>query len=138
MNPVLIDVWNRLVAQLPVDDFAAGVLQTQRRTKRSVIFRLYDALRCGLALMTSNFSMSAPFVSQFGITIAPVRAASPADDVAISQQALAYGLAPLPLSIWYADAAQARSGLLLGVTNVPDEGVEDCCSRLVQLTEAFL
>ncbi|EXF44417.1 MocR family transcriptional regulator [Pseudomonas sp. BAY1663] len=60
------------------------------------------------------------------------------DDVGISQQALAVGLAPLPLSIWYADVTQAQSGLLLGVTNVPDEGVEDCCRRLVELTQALM
>lgn len=57
------------------------------------------------------------------------------DDVAIVRQAQAVGLAPAPLSVWFADPARARSGLLLGITNLPQEGLEDCCARLMRLIE---
>ncbi len=56
-----------------------------------------------------------------------------ADDRAIADHALEFGLAPAPLSTWYADPARAQSGLLLGITNIPDKGLDVCCNRLKQL-----
>lgn len=41
-----------------------------------------------------------------------------ADDAAIARRALGRGLGPSPLSSWYTDPASARSGLLLGFTNM--------------------
>lgn len=55
------------------------------------------------------------------------------DDKAIALEALEFGLAPAPLSIWYADPARTRSGLLLGITNIPEQGLDACCNRLKQL-----
>ncbi|MDP4531460.1 PLP-dependent aminotransferase family protein [Marinobacter salarius] len=55
------------------------------------------------------------------------------DDARIALNALEFGLAPAPLSTWYTDAVRARSGLLLGITNIPDEGLDACCNRLKQL-----
>ncbi|MEK0362321.1 MocR-like pyridoxine biosynthesis transcription factor PdxR [Pseudomonas sp. CBC3] len=104
-------------------------LRHLRRMKRTYTARL-AALQRALSIPATAEAMA-------GLALL-VHLPQGADDVAISQQALAVGLAPLPLSIWYADAAQARSGLLLGVTNVPDEGIEDCCSRLVRFTEALI
>ncbi|WP_240645028.1 PLP-dependent aminotransferase family protein [Stutzerimonas nitrititolerans] len=104
-------------------------LRHLRRMKRTYTARL-AALQRALSIPATTEAMA-------GLALL-VHLPQGADDVAISQQALAVGLAPLPLSIWYADAAQARSGLLLCVTNVPDEGIEDCCSRLVRFTEAFI
>ncbi len=46
------------------------------------------------------------------------------DDVAIARRAIEAGLAPSPLSRWHAAAANARSGLLLGITNVTPQTVE--------------
>ncbi|CAJ1833109.1 HTH-type transcriptional regulatory protein GabR [Aeromonas dhakensis] len=55
------------------------------------------------------------------------------DDRAIAHRAEAFGLTPAPLSVWYADPARARPGLLLGITNLPQEGVEACCAHLMDL-----
>jgi GntR family transcriptional regulator / MocR family aminotransferase len=55
------------------------------------------------------------------------------DDLAIAAQAQALGLAPAPLSVWYADQTHARRGLLLGITNLPEEGLEVCCACLAEL-----
>lgn len=43
------------------------------------------------------------------------------DDVALARAALAIGLSPVPLSPWYISPEARRSGLLLGVTNVPPD-----------------
>jgi GntR family transcriptional regulator/MocR family aminotransferase len=53
-------------------------------------------------------------------------------DVDISRHALAVGLAPAPLSPWYA-GPPARQGLLLGVTNLDTRRLADDCRRLAEL-----
>lgn len=53
-------------------------------------------------------------------------------DVAISRAALADGLAPVPLSAWYAVPKQARSGLLLSVVTAPKSQIERACDRLAE------
>lgn len=53
-----------------------------------------------------------------------------AKDVEIARQALAHGLAPAPLSPWYASPRRAQSGLLLGIATVPERGLEAACKRL--------
>ncbi|TWB09548.1 GntR family transcriptional regulator [Rhizobium sp. ERR 1071] len=45
------------------------------------------------------------------------------DDAAIARRARDFGLGPSPLSSWYTDTAQARRGLLLGVTNVIPQSI---------------
>lgn len=55
------------------------------------------------------------------------------DDQHIAQQALSLGLAPAPLSVWYAEAAHARPGLLLGIPNVQEQEVEQACQQLLRL-----
>lgn len=52
-----------------------------------------------------------------------------ANDAALARAAHAAELAPVPLSPWYAGAS-ARSGLLLGVTNVPEEQARALVERL--------
>lgn len=52
------------------------------------------------------------------------------DDVALACYALEQGLAPAPLSPWYAHAGSARRGLLLSVTNIQPGNVEWACQRL--------
>ncbi|MFC2250814.1 PLP-dependent aminotransferase family protein [Labrys portucalensis] len=56
------------------------------------------------------------------------------DDVAVSHQALPFGLAPVPLSPWYKGAR--RAGLLLGVTNVDPGRIATDCDRLLALIAA--
>ncbi len=56
------------------------------------------------------------------------------DDVEIAAQALAFGLAPTPLSPWYARPPR-RAGLLLGVTNLGEKHLGKDCARLADLIE---
>ena len=53
-----------------------------------------------------------------------------ASDVAIAREAAAFGLAPTPLSLWYASAASARSGLLLGIATSPQKRIDKYCEQL--------
>jgi GntR family transcriptional regulator/MocR family aminotransferase len=54
-------------------------------------------------------------------------------DVDISRRALAAGLAPGPLSPWYA-RPPAQQGLLLGVTNLGGSRLPDLCRQLADLS----
>lgn len=57
-------------------------------------------------------------------------------DTVIAQQALPFGLAPVALSPWYAEAA-GRSGLLLGITNLYEKRLTADCARLVELVGRY-
>jgi len=57
------------------------------------------------------------------------------DDVAVSERALQYGMAPVPLSPWYMAAAGPR-GLLLGATNYVERTLRKDCIKLLELIEA--
>jgi len=54
------------------------------------------------------------------------------DDRALAAEAQAVGLAPVPLSLWYAEPPR-RSGLLLGVTNLVERRLASDCDRLLDL-----
>jgi hypothetical protein len=51
-----------------------------------------------------------------------------APDVSIAKEALAFGLAPTPLSLWYASSVSAQSGLLLGHR----DGATKACRRILR------
>lgn len=55
------------------------------------------------------------------------------DDQCLSLDARAIGLAPAPLSPWFAAASRPRSGLLLGVANVLERRIEQDCRRLLAI-----
>ena len=55
------------------------------------------------------------------------------DDAQVALQARPLGLMPSALSWWYAEARPECQGLLLGVTNLPDQGLADCCARLASI-----
>jgi GntR family transcriptional regulator/MocR family aminotransferase len=57
------------------------------------------------------------------------------DDVAASERALQYGMAPVPLSPWYL-SAPAQRGLLLGATNYSERTLRKDCCKLLELVEA--
>jgi GntR family transcriptional regulator/MocR family aminotransferase len=57
------------------------------------------------------------------------------DDVVVAQAAFAEGLSPVPLSPWYGGQATPRSGLLLGVTNVPVEHALSFAERLWRIVQ---
>jgi GntR family transcriptional regulator/MocR family aminotransferase len=50
---------------------------------------------------------------------------------------LAFGLAPAPLSLWYASPASARSGLLLGIATAPQQHLARSCDRLFGIIDRF-
>ena len=56
-------------------------------------------------------------------------------DLAIAREATSFGLAPTPLSLWYASTASARSGLLLGIATSPQKKIEASCDRLLQIID---
>lgn len=60
-----------------------------------------------------------------------------AHDCVIAREAHAYGLAPSPLSLWYASTASARSGLLLGIATAPQEHLVASCDRLHGIIHHF-
>ena len=55
---------------------------------------------------------------------------TPAPDLAIAREATSLGLAPTPLSLWYASKGSVRPGLLLGVATSPLKRIEASCERL--------
>jgi GntR family transcriptional regulator/MocR family aminotransferase len=57
------------------------------------------------------------------------------DDVAIAREARLHGLAPVPLSPWYAAPQAMHSGLLLSVTNVREDEAAAHCARLMALVD---
>jgi GntR family transcriptional regulator / MocR family aminotransferase len=58
-------------------------------------------------------------------------------DTSIVRETLALGMAPAPLSIWFARSASGRSGLLLGIATVPNKHLARCCDRLCGIIERF-
>jgi GntR family transcriptional regulator/MocR family aminotransferase len=58
-----------------------------------------------------------------------------ASDIAIAKATLPFGLAPTPLSLWYASAASARPGLLLGIATSPQKRVAAACDRLTRVID---
>lgn len=59
-----------------------------------------------------------------------------APDVAVARETLAFGMAPAPLSVWYASPNSAKSGLLLGLATAPQRQLERSCDRLLGLIGA--
>ena len=55
------------------------------------------------------------------------------DDVALARAAPDLGIAPTPLSPWYADPRLRRPGLLLGVTNLTEGQLAKACASLRSL-----
>jgi GntR family transcriptional regulator/MocR family aminotransferase len=60
-----------------------------------------------------------------------------APDLSIARETLAFGLAPAPLSLWYASKASARSGLLLGIATAPQKHLAASCDRLYGIIDRF-
>lgn len=60
-----------------------------------------------------------------------------ARDSVIAREALAFGLAPAPLSAWFCPAGAQRPGLLLGVATTTEVQLSAACDRLHQLIRTF-
>lgn len=57
------------------------------------------------------------------------------DDVALAKRAPELGIAPCPLSVWHANPAEARPGLLLCVTNLRKQVLDKACDTLATLID---
>lgn len=58
-------------------------------------------------------------------------------DVEIARAAREFGLSPSPLSLWFANPATARSGLLLGVATAPKEHLAASCRQLLDIVARY-
>lgn len=59
------------------------------------------------------------------------------DDRLIAQHAMSAGMAPVALSSWYARPHGLRAGLLLGVTNIDRERLDEHCATLGRLIDTY-
>lgn len=114
--------------QLAMADFMRGghYLRHLRRTKR-VYAAQGEALLKLLRARTENAALA-------GLS-AILRLPDGAPDLSIAREAASFGLAPTPLSLWYASKASARPGLLLGIATSPQKRIEVCCERLFQIID---
>jgi GntR family transcriptional regulator/MocR family aminotransferase len=99
-----------------------------RRTKR-----VYSAQRDALLTCLQPHADS---ITVAGLA-ALMRLPDGAPDLAIAREAQAFGLAPVPLSLWYSSPASARSGLLLGIATAPQKQLKRSCDRLGQVIARF-
>lgn len=60
-----------------------------------------------------------------------------ARDEVTARKAVADGLAPSPLSVWYSSVGVQRSGLLLGVAAITEDQIPAACDRMHQLIDKF-
>lgn len=60
-----------------------------------------------------------------------------APDVQIVREARAFGMAPSPLSAWFANPSRALPGLLLGVATAPEPYLATSCRRLFEIIDRY-
>jgi GntR family transcriptional regulator/MocR family aminotransferase len=105
-------------------------LRHLRRTKRA-----YSAQRDALLRsLKPHFGDAA--VGCAGLAVS-VRLPDGCDDLAVARECLPFGLAPAPLSSWYARPELARPGLLLGVATAPAKQVRRASDRLQSVVRRF-
>lgn len=101
-------------------------LRHLRRTKR-VYAAQGDALLKCLRARSGNVTI--------GGLAAILRLPDGASDLSVVRETASFGLAPTPLSLWYASKASARSGLLLGIATSPPKRIEAACDRLFNIID---
>lgn len=89
-----------------------------------------------LALMEEALHPYFPQLSRAALGVI-IPLADGVQDTRIAREALRYGMAPTPLSVWYQDRTQGRSGLVLSVTNMPREGFAASARQLDALVNDF-
>lgn len=116
-------------AQLAVASFLreGHYLRHLRRMKRVYAERRQILLR----YLREEAAGALEIQATAGIAVV-TRLLADARDTDIASRALAFGMAPAPLSPWYVHAPQPR-GLLLGVTNVNEERIRADCRQLAEL-----
>ncbi|MDH6590377.1 GntR family transcriptional regulator/MocR family aminotransferase [Variovorax sp. TBS-050B] len=99
-------------------------LRHLRRMRRLYAARR-DALVAGLDAMAATHHAA-------GLAVL-LRLPPGCSDLALARAAHEEGMAPVPLSPWYAAPTSAQSGLLLGVTNLREEIAHETCAKLLRL-----
>lgn len=102
-----------------------------RRVRR--LKRLYTAQRDALC---EQLRMRDSEWVRAGLTIL-LRLPDGAPDTEIAREAMNFGMAPSPLSAWYATPSTALSGLLLGVATAPEPYVATSCRRLFEIIDRY-
>lgn len=100
-------------------------LRHLRRMKRLYLSRR-DALTAALDAVSASSVKS-------GLSVLLQLPPGLHDDVALAQAARAHAMSPSPLSPWYAGPGPAHAGLVLGVTNLPEDSARATCERLMRL-----
>ena len=101
-----------------------------RRTKRAYAAKRQALLGC-LRSRVGTDNLSAP-----GLAVL-LKLPKGAMDVAVSREAVIFGMSPSPLSAWYVSRDAAESGLLLGVATSPTKNLALSCDRLIDLIRRF-
>jgi GntR family transcriptional regulator/MocR family aminotransferase len=117
--------------QLAIAEFMheGHYLRHLRRTKRAY------AAQCDALLQHLQPHAKDAAITTAGLA-ALLRLPDGAPDTSIARETLAFGLAPAPLSAWYARPA-GRSGLLLGIATAPTKNLAKACDRLWGIIERF-
>jgi GntR family transcriptional regulator/MocR family aminotransferase len=102
-----------------------------RRVRR--LKRLYSAQRDALC---EQLRMHDAQWVKAGLAVL-LRLPDGAPDVQIVQEAMAFGMAPSPLSAWFATPSWALPGLLLGVATAPEQCVAASCRRLFEIIDRY-
>jgi GntR family transcriptional regulator/MocR family aminotransferase len=103
-----------------------------RRTKRVYATQRDALLKC----LRPHAKEFANDIAVAGLAVL-LRLPDRAPDLAIARETLSFGLAPTPLSLWYASPDSARSGLLLGIATAPHKRLAASCERLYGIIDRF-
>jgi GntR family transcriptional regulator/MocR family aminotransferase len=117
------------MVQRAVADFMheGHYLRHLRRMKRVYAARREALLRC----LREEAAGAIEVQATAGMAVV-TRLLGPGSDLDLAQRARGLGLAPTPLSPWYAQAPR-QQGLLLGVTNLQADRLALDCRRLAEL-----
>lgn len=134
----------RLLAERLVEVAAVLAPAPNRTTQLAVVEFLADGhflrhLRQMKALYVERRNLALAHVGKFlsGTLTAGLGVIAPlpqsADDNAIVDIARTHGLAPSALSAWYLRRTHAQRGLLLSVTNLRPDNIDDACAKLASV-----
>jgi len=120
------------VVQLAIAEFMreGHYMRHLRRSKRAYAAKRQALLDC-LQSSVSTDHLAAP-----GLAVL-LKLPKGTSDVAVAREALTFGMAPSPLSAWYASPDSADSGLLLGVATAPTKNLAPICDQLLELVRRF-
>jgi GntR family transcriptional regulator/MocR family aminotransferase len=100
-------------------------LRHLRRTKRAYVAKREALLENLRSFASPDRLMTA------GLAVL-LKLPSGTSDTAVAREVLGFGMAPAPLSAWYASEEKAEPGLLLGVATTPSRNLARCCDRLFE------